>query len=161
MWGEWEDWFIDVAESHTSLALLSFHRSPDPRNHWISSARTILDTAALRIAVVDVDDAVGPHVTIRSGFLALRTGRRLQVSLHPDPQTGDPIHITREQFDAACAYIAASGVPLKSDREQAWRRLRRLAGRRRPIIEEAASALDAPPSPCPTVTSAVYRFSST
>jgi hypothetical protein len=162
MWGEWEDWFIDVAESHTSLALLNFYRSPDPKNHWISSARTILDTAAMRIAVVDVADAVGPHVTIRSGFLALRTlADYFKYPYDPDPQPGDPIHITREQFDAACAYIAASGLPLKSDREQAWRDFAGWRVNYDAIIEEAASTLDAPPSPWLTVTSVVYPFSST
>ena len=31
------------------------------------------------------------------------------------------ITVTRQEFDAACERLAGSGVPLKLDREQAWR----------------------------------------
>ena len=40
----------------------------------------------------------------------------------PNPSfPADPISITRAEFDAACEQLAAEKVPLKADREQAWR----------------------------------------
>ena len=38
-----------------------------------------------------------------------------------DPQPGDPISITREEFDAAADRLQASGVPVRPDRDQCWR----------------------------------------
>lgn len=38
-----------------------------------------------------------------------------------DPDPGDPISITRAEFDAACAEMESASLPLKSDRDQAWR----------------------------------------
>jgi len=37
---------------------------------------------------------------------------------HPAPD--DPISISRAEFEAALDEMAAAGVPLKADREQAW-----------------------------------------
>ncbi|HEY2888296.1 MAG TPA: hypothetical protein VGJ17_06750, partial [Candidatus Limnocylindrales bacterium] len=34
---------------------------------------------------------------------------------------GDPIKVTRAEFDAAVDELAAAGLPLRADRDQAWR----------------------------------------
>jgi hypothetical protein len=159
MWGEWEDWFIDIAESHTSLAVLNFYRSPDPRNHWISAARTVLDTAAFRIAVVDIPNTLEARVTIRSGSFALRTlADYFRFPYSPDPRPDDPISVTREQFDAACVYMASSGIPLVADLDQAWLDFAGWRVNYDTIIEAAAVLVDAPPSPWDTVHTAVSPF---
>ncbi len=159
MWAEWEDWFIDISESHTSLTILNFYRSPNPENHWISTARAVLDLAALRIAVVDLEGSVGPHITIRSGVVALRTlADHFRFPYPADPAPDDPITITREQFDAAVAYLEASRVPIKADRDQAWRDFAGWRVNYDAIIEQAAIRLNAPPSPWDEVTQSVSPF---
>lgn len=150
--GRVEDWFIDIAESHTSLVILNTYRSPDPDNHWLAAARCVLDLAALRISVVDLPVAVGPTIAIRAGFLALQTlARYFRFPFPEDPRPDDPIRITREQFDAACAYMAASGVPLKPDLDQAWRDFAGWRVNYDVIIEGAAERFDVPESPWATV----------
>jgi len=52
LWVTWELWFVDIDESHTSLAALSFFRSPQSSRSWITAAGTVLDAAAL----VSVED---------------------------------------------------------------------------------------------------------
>ena len=47
IWTNWEGWFADIEESHTSLAALTFFRSPQPNRSWVTAAGTILDAAAL------------------------------------------------------------------------------------------------------------------
>lgn len=37
LWTSWEAWFVDIEESHTSLAALSFFRSPQPHRSWVTS----------------------------------------------------------------------------------------------------------------------------
>ncbi|HWD73626.1 MAG TPA: hypothetical protein VG371_00720 [Solirubrobacteraceae bacterium] len=48
MWDSWENWFIELGESHTTFPQLGFFRSPHPRNHWVLAAEAVLDGAALK-----------------------------------------------------------------------------------------------------------------
>lgn len=151
-WQQWEDWFIDIAESHTSLTILNFYRSPDPANHWISAARTVLDMAALRIAVVDLPFTVGPQIAIRNGTIAVRIlARHFRIDHDPDPAPHDPISVTRAQFDVACAQMAASGVPIVADRDAAWTAFAGWRVNYDSIVEHAAERFVTPPSPWSTI----------
>jgi hypothetical protein len=49
----WEDWFIDVEESHTSFSALIFFRSPLPSHSWVTAAGAVLDGAGLFASVID------------------------------------------------------------------------------------------------------------
>src|SRR5215470_5161914 len=46
VWPSWEAWFVDIEESHTSLAALPFFRSPQGHRSWVTAAGAVLDTAA-------------------------------------------------------------------------------------------------------------------
>jgi len=37
-WRQWEAWFADIEESHTSYPSLVFFRSPDPDRSWVTAA---------------------------------------------------------------------------------------------------------------------------
>lgn len=122
VWPAWEVWFADVGESHTSLAALSFFRSPHPRHSWVTAAGTVLDTAALMVSIVDVPHDPQADLCLRAGYLALRDiADFFQIKHNTRPDPGDPISITRAEFEAACDQLAAAGVPLKADRDRAWR----------------------------------------
>jgi len=59
---------------------------------------------------------------VRAGYLALRAiGDFYGVPYDPDPAPTDPISIARDEFEDAYAELASAGVPLRPDREQAWR----------------------------------------
>lgn len=121
-WQSWEAWFADIEESHTSLPALVFFRSPRPDRSWITAAGAILDAAALSLSTVDIRPDPQAALCLRAGYLALRQiANFFSIAYDPSPQPTDPISITREEFDAACERLKASGVPLKPDRDQAWR----------------------------------------
>jgi hypothetical protein len=122
-WQAWESWFSDIDESHTSLAALVFFRSPRPEHSWVTAAGAILDTASLTRSVVDVPRDPRADLCIRAGFLALRhIADFFQLKYNRDPHyPADPISVSRQEFDGACAELAANGVPLIEDREQAWK----------------------------------------
>lgn len=121
LWPQWEVWFTEIEESHTSLAALVFFRSPKPERSWVTAAGAVLDAAALMNAVVAVPRDLRADLTIRAGFLALRSiAGFFGVRHDPNPRPTDPISLTRAEFDAACAQMVAQGVPLKEDRDQAW-----------------------------------------
>ena len=121
-WAEWQIWFAEIEESHTSLAALAFFRSPRPELSWITAAGVVLDAAALMLSTVDTRREPRAAFCIRSGYLALRQiAMFFGVPYSEDPAPTDPIAITREEFDQACDYLAEQDVPLLSDRDQAWR----------------------------------------
>jgi hypothetical protein len=122
VWASWEAWFVDVEESHTSLAALTFFRSPQPERSWVTAAGAVLDAAALMLSTVDLPRDPQAALTLRAGYLALRRiAAFFQIDYDPDPQPGDPISVARQEYDAVYAQLAAEGIPVKADREQAWR----------------------------------------
>ncbi len=122
LWSEWETWFSGLAETHTSLAMLSFFRSPGPERSWITASGVVLDAASLRYAIVDVAWTPAAGLCIRSGYLALREiAGHFGIEYDPDPAPDDPISVTRDEFEVACDQLVAAGVPVRSDLDQAWR----------------------------------------
>lgn len=121
-WQEWERWFVEIDESHTSLAALVFFRSPQSYQSWVNAAGAVLDGAALMQTAVDRPMTPYPTLVIRAGNVALRhIADFFRVPYNPDPHfPADPISITRAEFDRACDRLAAQGVPIKEDRDHAW-----------------------------------------
>ena len=54
VWAAWELWFVELEETHTSLAALAFFRSPIPGRSWITAAGAVLDAASLAASTVDL-----------------------------------------------------------------------------------------------------------
>lgn len=122
LWEEWEVWFAEIEESHTTLAALVFFRSPHPHRSWVTASGAVLDAAAMLASTVDVPRTPQAELCIRAGYLALRSVASVFGVAHdPDPRPDDPISISRQEYDAACASLEAQGVPLKPDRDRAWR----------------------------------------
>ncbi len=121
VWKDWENWFADLEETHTSLPALVFFRSAQPTQSWVTAAGAVLDAAALRTSTVDGPREPEADLCIRAGYVALRhLSDFFQIPYDPDPHQGDPISVTRAEYDAVCDRLAAAGVPLRADRDQAW-----------------------------------------
>ncbi len=122
VWDQWEQWFAELEESHTSLAALVFFRSPKPQHSWLTAAGTVLDCAAIYTSTLDGRRDPQAELCIRAGYLALRAiAAFYRIEFDPDPSPTDPISITRQEFDAAYDQLAEYGVPLKPDRDDCWR----------------------------------------
>ena len=121
LWREWEQWFIEVGETHLTLTILNYYRSPTPEQTWIGSAATVLDAAALFNAAIDVAPSPTAGLCIRSGWLTLRRlADYFQITYPAKPDRSIPISITRSQFDLVLARLESSGLPLVADRDAAW-----------------------------------------
>jgi hypothetical protein len=121
VWTEWEQWFIDVGETHTTLTILNYYRSPNPKQTWIGAAATVLDAAAIFNAAVDVPPSPTAGLCIRSGWISLRRLAdyfRLDYPVHPDRSI--PIAISRNEFDLVLEHLERSGVPIVADHDAAW-----------------------------------------
>jgi hypothetical protein len=122
-WRTWETWFADIEESHSTLATLVFFRSPRPEMSWITAAGAVLDAASLTLSAVEVPYEPSAALCIRAGYLSLhRITHYFGIPLPHDPHfPDDPISINRSEFDATLAQLERAGLPIKHDREQAWK----------------------------------------
>ena len=133
-WELWEQWFIEIEESHTSLPILTFFRSPQPGRSWVTAGGLILDTANLLLSAVDVPQPKQVQLTLKAGCLALNRVYRFfegetntkPLDIPANAPVADP---GRTDFDHACDEMAASGLPLRADRDAAWAQYRELRTR--------------------------------
>ena len=121
VWRNWEVWFADIEESHTSLPALVFFRSPLPQHSWVTAAAAVLDGAALMESSVEFPSDAQAALCIRAGYLALRhIANFFSIPYASDPKRGDPISISRAEYDRVVAQLEEAGIPIKTDRETAW-----------------------------------------
>ncbi len=123
LWTEAETWFIDLEESHTTLAALPFYRSPRSSRSWITAAGAVLDGAALLHSTIERPADARIDLAITAGYTtldAIAAFFRIPTIARP-ASSGDPIRVTRAEFDAAVDELAAAGLPIRADRDQAWR----------------------------------------
>jgi len=122
LWVSWQVWFAELEETHTSLGILSFFRSPRAHRSWVTSCGAVLDAASLRLAAADFPFDPQAGLCVRSGSVALRAvAEYFHLPFDPDPRPTDPVSISRDEFDDACVQLAAAGITLRADRDQAWR----------------------------------------
>ncbi|HUR76789.1 MAG TPA: hypothetical protein VMZ22_02500 [Acidimicrobiales bacterium] len=122
LWTGWEAWFVDIEESHTSMGSLAHFQSGLVDHSWITASGAVLDGAALLLSSVDVPPNARAQLCIRSGFLALRhVADYFDIAYDHDPAPTDPISVTRAEYDQAVARLRSEGVPVRADRDQAWR----------------------------------------
>lgn len=122
LWPAWEDWFLDIEESHTSLSSIIFFRSPQADRSWVNAAGVILDAAALFSSSVDVPRNPRRELCLRAGYIALRRIAVLfKIPVNANPKPSDPISVTRGEFDEVWRSLLEAGVPMKPDRDAAWK----------------------------------------
>ena len=122
-WKTWEAWFADIEESHTTLPALVFFRSPRAENSWVTASGTVLDAASITLAAIDIPYEASAALCIRAGFLAFRRiANYFDIPSPQEPRYPDtPICVDRAEFDSVLEQLAGAGVPIKADREQAWK----------------------------------------
>ena len=117
----WEQWFVEVEESHSSFVALAFFRSPRPERSWITAAGCVLDTCALYLSVLDVPRSPKAALCLRTGFISLgRLASYFSLPLPDNPTIADPISVTRREFDLMIFELRAAGLPIRNNLDDAW-----------------------------------------
>jgi hypothetical protein len=120
LWSQWESWFVDIEETHTSLPALVFFRSPQPDRSWVTAAGAMLDTASF-VASSFPGRHPDAELCVRSGSIALRRiADFFQVAYDPSPQRGDPVSVSREEYETMHARLVGVGVVLRPATEETW-----------------------------------------
>ncbi len=148
LWIEWENWFVEVEETHTSFSALVFFRSPSPDHSWVTAAGLALDQAAIYLSTIRAETSPEAALMVRTGFLSLRRIASFHgISFDPDPSPGDPISVTRAEFLAVYETLAENGLPVTPDREQAWRDFRGWRVNYDEVLVQLAELVIAPSAP--------------
>lgn len=122
-WAEWEGWFVELGETHTSFPALIYFRSASPDRSWLTAAETALDTAALVNCLGFEARPGSAELMLRSGALALRSIAdfyRVEPEMSQLGTGVDSLSITRDDFDMLVDAIASAGVPVPDGRDAAW-----------------------------------------
>jgi hypothetical protein len=122
LYATWERWAADVAESHTTYLPLVRFRSPQGLSSWVTSLLSVLDSAALMLALSpDEAPTVSARLCLRSGFQCFgRVARAMgyDVPVEADPEGG--ISLTFEEFLDAVERLRQVNFPITRDPKDAW-----------------------------------------
>ena len=109
MYDRWMQWAADVSESHSAYLVLMYFRSPNARRSWVISLLSILDAAAMHLALCPITVPAPARNLMRIGYLAFRQlAATIGVEVNEDPSPDDDIQLTKEEFVAgrrACASV--------------------------------------------------------
>ena len=121
LWRDWEHWAADVAESHTNYPVLIHVRSAQPMRNWLIALLSVMDAAALQLALNPQVPQGPARVSLRQGFVAVRDIARAEgivVDDDPDPDSG--VTLTFDEFVMAYEQLVASGYVMARTAEEAW-----------------------------------------
>ncbi len=122
LYAQWERWASDVAESHTTYLPLVRFRSPQALSSWVTSLLSVLDSAALFLALSPkAAPEVPARLCLRSGFscfyrIAVAMG--FDIPAEPDPDAG--ISLTYGEFLEAVERMREVDFPIEREPAQAW-----------------------------------------
>ena len=152
-WLAWEQWLVELDESHTSLPVLAFFRSPQAGRSWVLAAGLILDAANLIFSALDVPRSRQVELTFTAGVLTLnRIHRFFDRKSGTEPaelRTPEEMEATipgRAEFAEAWQALRAAGLPLRPDEELAWQHYSERRVRYEPSLKFLGALLMTPPT---------------
>jgi hypothetical protein len=148
LYSAWESWSADITESHTSYPWLLQFRGPDLLESWVVSLLSVLDAAALSLALCPSATPGAARQCLRMGYVSMRTlAHAINAPVDDDPRPDQPTQLTFEQYALGVRHLRDVGFPLERTAEEAWHDFRGW----RVNYEAAAYALAqftvAPPAP--------------
>src|SRR5579864_4292357 len=117
LYAQWERWASDVAESHTTYLPLVRFRSPQALSSWVTSLLSVLDSAALFLALSPkAAPEVPARLCLRSGFLCLsQIAQAMGIDVPDEPGPYEQISLTYQEFLDAIARMREVDFPIERD----------------------------------------------
>ncbi len=143
----WERWAADVSESHTNYPALIHFRSPDPRRNWLVALISVMDAAAMQLALAPSLPQGGARMTVRAGFVCLRELARVEgIPYDDDPDPDSGITLPYEEFERATARLESLGFPVERPATEAWPHFRGWRVNYESVAYELCRRIDAVPA---------------
>lgn len=119
VWLSWQEWFIDLGETHVSFPQLPFFGSLRPDASWVVAAGAVLDAAALVLSgAVPHEERSRVQLCARAGGDALH-----RIADFLGVQSADePARLPRRVFDEALLDLGRRGLDVGEDTDAAWER---------------------------------------
>ncbi len=147
-YSSWEQWAAEVSESHVSYPVLLLFRSPDPWSSWVLSLLSVMDAAAMHLALRPESAPSEARMCLRMGYVALRRiSKSLGWEFDDDPMPDAPLQLTEVDFIAAVALLTESGFAIERDPISAWPHFRGWRVNYEDLAYRWADRVVAPPAP--------------
>jgi hypothetical protein len=147
-YGQWEQWSADLSESHSTYPVLLLFRSPEPWSSWVLALLSVLDAAAMQLALNPRSAPSQARLSLRMGYTALqRISDALGWTYDPDPMPDGPLELTAEEFAAAVALLHEVGFATERDADAAWPHFRGWRVNYEDLAYRWANRVLAPPAP--------------
>ena len=146
-WRAWEDWFVDLGETHTSFPVLAFFHSPQTDKSWITAGGAVLDAAALALAAVDADWGPETGMCLHAGIVSLRHIADFHGIPYQRDVSTEGIAVTKHEVIAACQEMKAAGVAVVSDLDAAYDRFHSRRAEYDHVLLALCAYVYAPPGP--------------
>jgi len=145
-WDGWEQWVVDIGETHMSYPVLPFFRSPTHDHSWITAVAALLDAANLRLSAIDL--AGGGNADASMYLTAgTRVVRDIAGYFGIVVDHDGELMLGQAEFDASLDELEAAEIPLDADRALIWERFSTRRARYEPAVLALAALLDAAPAP--------------
>jgi hypothetical protein len=145
---EWEEWAAHLAETYTTYPVLVSFRSPHPLRSWVLAVLSVMDSAALYLALSPKSAPTQSRLCLRMGFTALRyIAEVLRIPFDADPFPDDPIRLTYEEFVEGIERLRQVEFKMERTPEEAWPHFRGWRVNYEQIAYELAERVVAPPGP--------------
>ena len=147
-YAEWERWAAEVSESHTTYPVLMYFRSPDPWLSWVIGLLSVLDAAALHMAIAPQSAPSEARLLLHTGFNVFnRLARSMGWEVVENPGPDTPVAITYEEFAWAVSILEHFGVTTERSAADAWPAFRGWRVNYEHSAYLLADYLTAPPTP--------------
>jgi hypothetical protein len=147
LYRSWEHWAADVSESHSNYPVLIFLRSQEPTRNWLVGLLSVMDSAALHLALNPSTAGGEARLAVRMGFVCLRDlAETMGIAYDPDPESDSPIELTYDEYLQGIRRLEASGYSMERTPEEAWPHFRGWRVNYEATAYRIASLIDAVPA---------------
>lgn len=148
LYGRWERWAAQVAESHSNYPTLMWFRSPVPTRSWLTALTAVLDAAALHDATCPGSAPRQTRTCLQMGMNCLRSlAGTMQIPFDPDPLPTNGIRLTYEEFVTGFERLEHIGFPMERPLDEAWRHFAGWRINYEEIVDRLTMMIMPPPAP--------------
>ncbi len=122
LYEQWERFAADIAESHSTYLPLVRFRSPRPYSSWVIALLSVLDSAALYLALSpEAAPTVPARLCLRSGFICFdQIARAMHLNVPESPDQAAGISLSYADFLDGIKNMQKVDFPIERDPAQAW-----------------------------------------
>ncbi len=125
LWRTWEAWAANVSETHTTYRVLIFTRSSRPSRNWLVALLSVMDSAALTLALKPQHHHPSCRGLLNQGIDCINELSRTIGLKLPEVRSGSsPIGLHKEDFLSACKMMTDRGYRAERPPEQSWESFR-------------------------------------